>query len=98
MPTKPRRKRGVNMRNLTIYIKDNSFPCAEAIDLASRIKSRLPQVELEIVNIDRSCDDNSIIVNEEPVFVLDHEVLHIGNPDEEALVEALSKFSNQHLN
>ena len=56
------------MRNLTIYVKDNSFPCAEAIDLASRIKGRLPQVELEIVNIDRSRDDNSIIVNEEPVL------------------------------
>lgn len=86
------------MSELTIYIKDNSLQCSEAIDLASRIKSRLPQIELEVINIDRSCDENDIIVNEEPVFVLDNEILHIGNPDEDALVKALSKFQKGHLN
>ncbi len=86
------------MSQLTIYIKDNSYQCGEAIDLASQIKRRLPQIELEIINIDRRNDDNDIVVNEEPVFVLDHEILHIGNPDEDALVEAISGFAQRHLN
>lgn len=86
------------MHSLTIYVKDNSFQCGKAIDLASKVKQRLPQIELEVVNIDRSCDEDSIIVSEEPVFVLDNEVLHIGNPDEDALVEALSMFGKSHVN
>ncbi len=86
------------MASLTIYVKDNSFQCAEAIDLASRIKKRLPYVELEVVNIDRGFDKDSIVVDEEPVFVLDNEILHIGNPDEETLVKALAVFNQQHLN
>ena len=86
------------MPQLTIYVKDNSFQCGEAIDLASKIKSRLPQLELEVVNIDRGCGEDDIIVNEEPVFVLDNEILHIGNPDEESLVKALSNFNERHLN
>ncbi len=86
------------MSCLTIYVKDNSFQCAEAIDLASRIKQRLPKLELEVINIDRGCDEDSIIVNEEPVFVLDNEILHIGNPDEDALVKALLTFGKNHVN
>lgn len=86
------------MACLTIYVKDNSYQCGEAIDLASRVKQRIPQLELEVVNIDRGYDKDSIIVSEEPVFVLDHEVLHIGNPDEDSLIKALLALGKPSVN
>lgn len=86
------------MPSLTIYVKDNSYKCGAAIELASRIKKRLPSLELDVINIDRGCDEESIIVKEEPVFVVENEVLHIGNPDEETLIKALAAFDKRHLN
>ena len=88
------------MSCLTIFIRDNSVECGAAIDLASRIKKRLPDLELEVINVDRGKldDASTIFVNEEPVFLLGNEVLHVGNPDEDELVKALLEFDRGHLN
>ncbi len=85
------------MSRLTIYVHDNCSESSRAFDIASWLKRIMPEVEIEVINIDRS--NKRMPVNYDgPVYMYNGELLKVGNPDPEKLLAFLMFFDKRHKN
>ncbi len=85
------------MTELVIYVKDNCRESLKALDIASWIKTFVPNVELKVVNVDR--DESELRGKiEGPVYVFNGQVMEVGNPRPEELISFLKLFEERHAN
>lgn len=85
------------MTELVIYVKDNCRESLKALDIASWIKTFVPNVELKVVNVDRDSSELKGKI-EGPVYVFNGQVMEVGNPRPEELIAFLKLFEERHAN
>ncbi len=85
------------MSRLTIYVHDNCSESSRAFDIASWLKTLVPEVEIEVINIDR-CPEKLTVDYDGPVYMYNGEVLKVGNPEPEKLLAFLLFFDKRHRN
>ena len=71
---------------LDIYIDDNCETCSHARHIANQVKDRMPQVEVNLIELTGEKPDNVFAV---PTYLLDGATLYLGNPSETELFERL---------
>ena len=71
---------------LDIYIDDNCATCEHARLIANQVRDRVPQVEVNVIELTGEKPDNVFAV---PTYLLDGATLYLGNPSEAELVERL---------
>ncbi len=85
------------MSKLTIYVHDNCPESSRAFDIASWLKTVAPDVEIEVINIDRA-GEKLAVDYDGPVYMYNGELLKVGNPDPEKLLTFLMLFDRRHKN
>ena len=71
---------------LDIYIDDGCDNCMEARHIAEYVQDRLPQVDVNLIEISGDRPDNVFAV---PTYLLDGATLYLGNPAETEIIEHL---------
>lgn len=82
---------------LTIYVHDNCPESSRAFDIASWLRTVAPEVEIEVINVDRQ-GGKSGVNHDGPVYMYNGELLKVGNPDPEKLLAFLLLFDRRHKN
>lgn len=72
---------------LDIYIDDYCETCDHARKMADQVRERMPQVEVNLIELGGETPDNVIAV---PTYLLDGATLFLGNPSEAELFERLA--------
>lgn len=81
----PRECDGVSQHRLRVYITSQCFSCEEAVLIAAEITQKFPQIITEIVNLEDPCVSKPDSVFAVPTYVLDGNLLSLGNPYREQL-------------
>lgn len=76
---------------LDVYLADGCYGCAEARALADNISTQFPGLQVEIFNLDDPDTERPTSVFAVPTFLLDGELLWLGNPRRE---DALTQLTN----
>ena len=71
---------------LDIYIDDSCETCNHARQIADQVRARLPQVEVNLIELTGEKPDSVFAV---PTYLLDGDTLYLGNPREAELFERL---------
>ena len=66
------------MTSLQIYVTDDCWSCEESRRLAAEVRARLPWVEVEL--LDLNTPDRPGNVFAAPTYLLDGQVIFLGNP------------------
>lgn len=74
---------------LEVYVEQDCRPCEHARRLANRISERLPQVDVRLIDLSLDEHDRPASVFAVPTYLLNGELLSLGNPDEEELIACL---------
>ncbi len=82
---------------LTIYVHDNCTESSRAIDIASWLKTIMPEMEIEVINVDRQGGQVETHYDG-PVYLYNGQLLKVGNPDPEKLLSFLLLFDKKHQN
>jgi len=72
---------------LDIYIDDCCETCDHARKMADQVRERMPQVEVNLIELGGETPDSVIAV---PTYLLDGATLFLGNPSEAELFERLA--------
>ena len=72
---------------LDIYIEDCCETCDHARKMADQVRERMPQVEVNLIELGGETPDSVIAV---PTYLLDGATLFLGNPSEAELFERLA--------
>ncbi len=72
---------------LDIYIDDCCKTCDHARKMADQVRERMPQVEVNLIELGGETPDSVIAV---PTYLLDGATLFLGNPSEAELFERLA--------
>ena len=65
---------------LEIYVQDGCFGCERSFELAERAREAFPEMQVEVVDI-RSADGvYRSQVAATPTYILDGEIISLGNP------------------
>jgi hypothetical protein len=76
---------------LRIYIAQHCPTCSEAIRLADEVRRRFVKIDLQVINLDAEGSQNLDDVFSVPTYVLDGQILSLGNPDPDELFSRLTK-------
>ncbi|MGE0538879.1 MAG: hypothetical protein AB7R89_01705 [Dehalococcoidia bacterium] len=68
------------MALLQVFVENGCSGCRRAIALAEQVRGRFPTVRVEIVNLSEQHIEPPEAVFAVPTFLLDGEVLSLGNP------------------
>ncbi len=71
---------------LDIYIDDHCETCEHARQIAEQVRERLPEVEVNVIELTREKPENVFAV---PTYLLDGSTLFLGNPSLADLFERL---------
>lgn len=78
-------------RRLEIYVAPDCFGCDIATELASKLRTMaLPNVDVRLIDLGEPESVRPDIIFAVPTYVLDGQVLSLGNPDEEWLIDQLT--------
>lgn len=75
--------------HLEIYIERSCRNCQAAMNIAERLRGRMPAVRLSLIDLDREPQRRPKQVFAVPTYVLDGEILSLGNLRMEDLLAAL---------
>ena len=75
--------------SLKVFIEPRCEPCERAMGLVGEIRERFPELEVEVVDVSREGVGRPDYVFAVPTFVLNDEVLSLGNPRSSRLVSAV---------
>lgn len=78
------------MALLQVFIESNCGACRQALRLAGQADARFPELHVEIVNLSEGTTELPAAVFAVPTFLLDGEVLSLGNPRPADLVQAIA--------
>ena len=76
---------------LDIYIDDSCETCEHARQIAEKVRERVPQVEVNLIELTGEKPDSVFAV---PTYLLDGATLYLGNPSEAELIERLENGLN----
>ena len=65
---------------LEIYVQDGCFGCQRSFELEERARGAFPEMQVEIVDI---CSTDGVYRNKvaaTPTYILDGEIISLGNP------------------
>ncbi len=80
---------------LEIYVQDGCFGCQRSFELAERARGAFPEMQVEIVDI---CSTDGVYRNKvaaTPTYILDGEIISLGNPSP-AELEAMLAIRATH--
>ncbi len=87
----------VKNKKLKIFIANDSPESILALDIASKLNTYFPEMELEVINISNDSrheiKESSLV----PLFLLDGQVIHAGYPGEEIYNKIIQLSLNQYL-
>lgn len=75
---------------LEAYISDDCYGCGEAREIAREISARFPNLEVEIVSLDSPEAERPSAMFAVPTFLLNGELLWLGNPRREDAVQQVA--------
>lgn len=75
---------------LQVFIADHCPGCDEALSLAEEAEARFPGLEVQVVNLDEE-GERPEAVFAVPTFLLNEEVLCLGNPERHWLFQRLTE-------
>lgn len=75
---------------LEAYISDDCYGCGEAREIAEEISTRFPDVEVEIISLDALETQRPSAVFAVPTFLLNGELLWLGNPRRKDAVQQVA--------
>lgn len=78
------------MALLQVFIENHCSNCRRAIALAEQARARFPALRVEILNLSEQRIEPPEAVFAVPTFLLDGEVLSLGNPRPANLMETLA--------
>lgn len=74
-------------KRLVVFVSNHCPSCPDALEIAQRVRQRYPGVAVEIFNIDD--DEPHPDVFAVPTYMLDDQVVSLGNPTDEQLEQLL---------
>lgn len=80
---------------LEIYVQDGCFGCQRSFELAERARGAFPEMQVDIVDI---CSTDGVYRNKvaaTPTYILDGEIISLGNPSP-AELEAMLAIRATH--
>lgn len=80
---------------LEVYVADHCYGCTEARALAKEVATRFPALDVEIINLDQLGTKRPSEVFAVPTYLLDGELLWLGNPSREDAVQDIANFLKQ---
>ena len=78
----------LKMSKLAVYIEDSCWTCAESRRIVGLVAPLVPTVEIELRDLSDERRPPSVFAS--PTYVLDGQVIFLGNPTVEELVEKLN--------
>lgn len=85
-----RSRSGPRARRLDVYVGPHCPACARARDLAERVRARAPVgVDVRIIDLSEHPDPVPASIFAIPTYLLDGDMLSLGNPDEAWLMARL---------
>jgi hypothetical protein len=76
------------MPKLDIYISADCWSCAESRDLATAVSRQAPNVTVELRDINACSRPTNVFAT--PTYVLDGQIIFLGNPSLAELLAALT--------
>lgn len=83
---------------LEIYIERGCQNCQEAQSIADRLRHLAPAVQVQLIDLVKEPHRRPEMVFAVPTYVLDGEIVSLGNPRYEALLATLMRESEDSLN
>jgi len=77
------------MPDLEVYVARHCWNCAEAMSLAGEAARRFPPVTVRVIDVEMSPPPEGVAAV--PTYVLDGDVISLGNPDAEELFMRLAE-------
>jgi hypothetical protein len=68
------------MRGLEVYVTRHCFGCAEALRLADLANRRFPELVVKVIDLEREPEARPDRLVAVPTYVLDGQILSLGNP------------------
>lgn len=81
------RCRDAMVSNLEIFVSQHCYGCEQASNIAEAVRSRYPDVEVRLVNVDREAPPPAVVAV--PTYMLNGRIISLGNPSENELFEEL---------
>jgi predicted thioredoxin/glutaredoxin len=78
---------------LEIFIERGCDNCQEAISIADRLRRQAPAVQVNLIDLDQEPNRRPQAVFAVPTYVLDGEILSLGNPRYDDLLATLKHKS-----
>ncbi len=85
------------MARITVYVKDNCNESARALDIISWLKSFVPSLEINVINVSHENAPEFIQGADGPVYEVAGFMFN-GNPDSEQLRQILELIAINNLN
>ena len=80
---------------LEIYVQDGCFSCQRSLELAERARGAFPEMQVEIVDFRSTAGVYRNQVAATPTYILDGEIIALGNPSP-AELEAMLAIRATH--
>ncbi len=80
---------GTGAHHLSLYISSECFSCQESILMMADVERSFPQLRTEIVNLDDAQAEKPDSVFAVPTYVLDGQILSLGNPHREVFISLI---------
>jgi len=80
----------MNYHRLEAYISDDCYGCGEARAIAEEISTRFPNLEVQIISLDAPEAQRPSAVFAVPTFLLNGELLWLGNPRRQDAVQQIA--------
>lgn len=77
---------------LEVYITNGCYGCNQACALATKVSDLFPNLEVEIINLDHPGTERPSVVFAVPTYLLDGELLWLGNPHREEAMQEISSI------
>ena len=78
-------------RILSIYVTSDCVACDRALEMARLADDAFPLLDVNVVEMSSGLDSRPVEVTAAPTYVLDGQVIHLGNPSQGWLFDRLSK-------
>jgi alkyl hydroperoxide reductase subunit AhpF len=77
---------------LEAYVSEDCYGCGEAREIARELSVRFPDLRVEVIDVDASGIERPPAVFAVPSFLLNDELLWLGNPRREDAVQQIANF------
>lgn len=80
---------------LEAYVSEDCYGCGEAREIAEQLSTRFPDLDVDIIELDAPGVERPDAVFAVPTFLLDGELLWLGNPTREDAVQQMAHLLHE---